>query len=160
MRIEIAYTNATYFSTIHIFFQYTPCFLDISLYRPVDKHKVDVIRSEVGKAFVKRLPHRTVSHFRSIHFRGNEKFAAVNTAQTYAFAYLFFITVTLCRINQTKPCLDSMAYTFCGIVLDKKRAYSQLRHFHAIVQFDCWYFIHILCICLVCHAQYKDDGKD
>ena len=155
MRIEVAQSDATDFSVIYIFLQYLPRFLDMSFHGPMYQHQIKVFQSEVGKAFVKRLPNRSISHFCCVYFCCYKKFSAVNTAPAYAFAHLFLVSVALCRVDQAEPDLDCMAYSFCGIILDQERADSQLRHFHAVVQFDRWYCIHFLCTCLACHTPCK-----
>ena len=133
VRVEVAHADAADFTFVHVFLQYLPSLLDMSFYGPMDEYKVDVVRSEVGKTFVERLPHGAASHFRSVYFRGDEQLTAVYSAPAYAFAHLFLVSVTLCRVKQAEPDLDCMAYSFCGIVLDQERAYPQLRHFHAVV---------------------------
>ena len=160
VRVEVAHADAADFPLVHVFLQYLPSPLDMSLHGPVDEYKVDVVRPEVGKTFVERLAHGAASHFRGVHFRGDEQLTAVYSAPAYAFTHLFFVSVTLCRVDQAESDLDCMAYSFCGIVLDQERADSQLRHFHAVVQFYSWYFIHFLCVCLNCHPPYKGNGKD
>lgn len=61
-------------------------------------------------------------------------FTAVDAAFPYAFSHFFFIAVTLCSVNQAKSRFDGMAYSFRGILLNQECAYSQLRHFHAVIQ--------------------------
>nr|ALB76157.1 conserved hypothetical protein [uncultured bacterium 33g20] len=122
MRIEVAHPDGTDLPHIDILFHDSPSLLDLSGYRPMNQHQVNIRSPECFNSPVERLAYLSATYGIGRDFRNNEHFTPADTAFLDSVPHFGLVVVALRRIDQTVSQSDGVFHTLCGSLLESRRA--------------------------------------
>ena len=135
MRVEVTYSDGADLPCIDILLHDFPCLLDLSGYRPMNQHQIDIRSPECFDRPVERLAHLAATHGIGSDFRSDEHLAPVDTALPDTFTHFCLVRIIFGGIDQTPAFPYRFRHAF-STALDRNTqcAVSQNRHPYAVVK--------------------------